>query len=115
MGSSLTSINTVLSGLPVASPTQFNKTVTAAATPERLLATPTYAQKALIFPLKGVRTANTGNVYLGIGSADDTQPWMLTPSTTPITIEAPLGRKIDLSLFYLDVVTAGDGVVVWYW
>jgi len=115
MGATLTSINTVLSGLPIATPTQFNKTVAATATPEALVATPTYVQKAYIFPLKGVRTANTGNVYLGVTSANDTQPWLLTPSTTPIVIEAPLGRKINLAAFYVDVATAGDGVVVWYW
>lgn len=58
-------------------------------------------------------TNNTGIVYWGQSSTNDTQLKMLTPGET-VSLFAPEGGSINLGQFYLDVVTAADGVIVAY-
>jgi hypothetical protein len=60
-----------------------------------------------------VRTANTGTVYLGLGSTNDTQPIAITTGAT-LSLEAATGAKLFLSDLWLDVATNADGVVIWW-
>lgn len=80
-----------------------------AAVPKRLTADPTPVFVAHVYGKKAARTNNTGIVYLGPDATNDTQA---------LTIAAGAYLKldlVDLSDFYLDVVTVGDGVVIVYW
>lgn len=94
-------------------PIQIVKTVAAAGTPEPLAAGGTYFRVATVAAKKAARTDNVGNVYLGVGAANDSQPLKLLPAEE-IEIKSPDGQRYDLNDFYLDVETAGDGVVVIY-
>lgn len=60
---------------------------------------------------KAARTANTGTVYIGPTSANDTQAIPITTGQI-LTFVAPPGQNIDLFDYWLDVTTAGDGVVI---
>ena len=94
-------------------PVQITKTVAAAATPEALAADGTFFRSATIIASKAARVLNTGLVYLGIGATNDASALELSPGDV-YTITAPLGQQYDLNDWYLDVVTAADGVVVIY-
>lgn len=59
------------------------------------------------------RTANTGNVWIGLTSTNNQQPVLIQPGET-ITVSAPPGSYFDLRDWYLDVATANDGVVIIY-
>lgn len=60
---------------------------------------------------KAARTANTGTVYLGPESTNDTQGIPITTGAT-VVLEAAAGARLDLSDLWLDVVTAADGVLI---
>jgi hypothetical protein len=113
---SLQKINSVLSaGGSNASTTaatflQGVKTVAATATPERLVASSTLVDSVELFARKAAGTANTGNIFIGPASADGAQLRIMAPGDS-ITYSAPAGKKIDLYNIYVDVATAGDGVV----
>lgn len=56
-------------------------------------------------------TDNTGNVWFGTTSANDTQLEIIAAGKT-VAMYAPPGASIDIGQFYLDVATNADGVVV---
>lgn len=60
---------------------------------------------------KAERTANTGTVYIGPTSTNDTQAIAITTGAT-VTLVAPPGETIDLFNWWLDPATANDGVVL---
>lgn len=60
---------------------------------------------------KAERTANTGTVYIGPTSTNDTQPLAIATGAT-ITLVAPPGETIDLYNWWLDPASANDGVVL---
>jgi hypothetical protein len=68
-------------------------------------------ERATVLGKKAARTANTGDVYLGLSSTNDTQPYKIA-TDTEIVIEAPPGKYMRLADWYVDVATAADGVVV---
>jgi hypothetical protein len=70
-------------------------------------------RKALFIGNKAARTANTGTVYLGLASTNDTQPIPITTGAER-TVEAVSGAKFNLADIWLDVVTAADGVLIWF-
>lgn len=76
-----------------------SKTVAAAGTPEALGSGT--VREVFIFPLR----TNTGDVYWGTTSTNDTQH-----GTLPIVLTAPPGKVIDLADIYLDVTVNGEGV-----
>jgi hypothetical protein len=86
------------------------KTVAATATPERLVAASTLVDSVEIMARKARGTANTGDVWFGPQSANDAQLRRLTPGDS-VTLSAPPGKKIDLYDIFIDVATAGDGVI----
>ena len=86
------------------------KTVAATGTPERLVAESTLVDSVELFARKAAGTANTGNIWIGPASADGAQLRIMAAGDS-ITYSAPPGKKIDLYNIYIDVATAGDGVV----
>lgn len=90
-----------------------NANVAAIGTPVRLASVATQFSKATFWGLKVPRTNNTGTVFLGVQSSNDSQPIPITAGNS-LTIEAPASQAYDLSTFYLDAATAGDGVIVLY-
>jgi hypothetical protein len=78
-----------------------SKTVAATGTPEKLVASATLVEGVIISPL----LTNTGDVYIGFASTDGTQSIPL-----PVALNAPDGKKLDLSTIYVDVAVNGEGV-----
>lgn len=70
-----------------------------------------FFRQATFFGRNAVRTANTGTVYLGDTSANDTQPVTIL-ADGELAWAAATGAKLNLADLYCDVVTAADGVVV---
>ncbi len=64
---------------------------------------------------KDNRTDNTGTVWVGMSTADDTQ-FIKIAAGESVSINIPDSpqRSIDLSQMYLDVATANDGILVVY-
>ena len=92
---------------------QLLKTNSDAATPARIGAQGTYATSITILGNKDWRTANTGTVYIGPTSTNNVQPIAITPGAV-VTLAFGPDQFIDLYDWYVDVVTANDGVVVIY-
>ena len=92
---------------------QLTKTVAAAATPEAIAADGTYFVSAFIVGKKAARTDNVGTIYVGIGSTNNSQPIPINPGEI-VTLSMGEGQEGDLNDWYVDVETAGDGVVVIY-
>lgn len=86
---------------------------TDAAVPVTLTNVVTKAIRCTLIGRKANRTANTGTVYVGMLSANDSQPIEITAGAV-VSVLIPDGRALDLSKIYLDVVTVGDGVLVLY-
>lgn len=93
------------------SPRQIITTNTSATVPVVLAPAGTYASKITIIAGRSARVANTGTVYIGPTSANDTQSVAVTAGQT-VTITAPAGEWIDLNEWYLDVATVNDGVII---
>lgn len=89
--------------------TQATKTVTASGTPEALAASTTLCESVILEAKKARGTDNTGNVWIGVTTANDTQLLMLAPGQA-LELSAPAGKKIDLALIYVDVATNADGI-----
>lgn len=70
-------------------------------------------KKAIIIGKKGSRTNNTGTIYLGLEEGNDTQPLEIAAGGV-LTIEAPESQHYDWQTIYLDVATAGDGIIALY-
>lgn len=83
----------------------FNKTVAATGTPERLHSTQgqKLASQIIVTPLR----TNTGSVFLGTSSTNDTQQ-----IEAPFVFGAPDGKKIDAYDIFADVAVNGEGVRV---
>ena len=100
--------------MAITKPTELIKTVTSSATPEKVAATSTPFRVATVMGKKAARTNNTGTVWLGLAATNDSQSLEITPGEIK-TIEVPPNiADWDLTDFYLDVATNGDGVIIWY-
>lgn len=97
--------------------------VTTAGTPVPLASAATPCNYITILPRKNLTTANTGAVYLmvanAVGGAVDNQGLVYAVMLTggaPVTIEinAVGCDQHDLSKWYLDAASNGDGVLVGY-
>lgn len=89
------------------------KTVASAGTPEKISDTAIWFKRATLAGNKAARTPNTGTVYYGSSAANDTQTGEILPADV-VQIIAPEGERRNLADYWIDVVTAGDGVVVTY-
>jgi hypothetical protein len=94
-------------------PAQIAKAVTTAGTPVQLTATRTQAASVVVQARKSVSTANTGNVFLGVAGAAGTQLLVLEPGQS-VSFTAANAKAIDLSDFWVDSATNGDGIIVTY-
>lgn len=92
---------------------EFVKTNAAADPPEPLTTTNLLVNSVTLKGVKAARTANVGTVYIGFTTNNDAQAFQLT-SGGEIVIQARSGFRLNLNQVYLDVVTAGDGVAVFY-
>lgn len=104
-----------LSNKPVVHPAWLVKTVAATGTPEALSASSLRCTKVTIQGQKSFRTDNTSDAWLGFTGqeADGDQGYRIAPGTVHTWL-APEGACYDLSEWYLDVGTNGDGAVVYY-
>lgn len=84
-----------------------------AAVPVAWTNAPTKVTRVTIIGKKAARTANTGTVYIGTSSANDSQVYEILTGTVH-TLNARPGAFIDLSTWYLDVATVGDGIIILY-
>jgi hypothetical protein len=93
---------------------QIIKTNTSTTVPVAIAAASKPFRSATFFGFNSTtRDANTGTVYIGITSGNNTQPIAITTGSY-VTVEAPAGKFFDLADWYLDVATVNDGVVVIY-
>lgn len=88
---------------------QGTKAVAAAGTPERLVGSTTKVESVEIFARKNPTTANTGNIYVGFSASGGSNLRVLEPGEG-FGLSAPLGKKIDLNLIYIDSATSSDAV-----
>ncbi len=100
-------------GVNIYQPAGGVKIVTASGTPEQLMSKG-LAQSIEFQAQKAQFTDNAGDVAIGWSSTNGEQYRTLSPGDPPFTIEAPYGSKLDLSTFYIDVMTNGDGVTYVY-
>lgn len=89
------------------------KTVASAGTPEQIAATAIWFKRATLTGNKAARTPNVGTVYYGSSATNDTQTGEILPGDV-VQIIAPEGERRNLADYWIDVVTADDGVVVAY-
>jgi len=91
------------------------KTVTAAGTAEQLVSVRnTWFRKFAIVAAK-VTGANTGNVYIGPSDVDKTNFQYITLAPGDYwEFESPFGTVLDLSSFWIDAATSGDGITGFY-
>lgn len=79
------------------------------ATPKAFSTTPLPCTQALVMGFKAARTPNATDAWIGPVAGNDLQTIQLPPSG----VFALTG--VDLSEWYVDSTTAGDGVIVIYW
>lgn len=88
------------------SPVGGTKTVTTSGTGVALAAT--VSVKMLYVRAK---STNTGNIYFGDSAVDvTTSKQIILTALQSVTIDAPLGNKIDVSEFFIDADVNGEGV-----
>lgn len=90
-------------------PTRLIKTVALTTVPEKISSTSLPATNVILIGCKAAQTDNATTVYIGPSSGDGTQ-----------VIPIPPGGQyalsgVDLSEWYIDVGTAGDGLIAVYW
>lgn len=95
------------------------KTVAAAGTPVALIAASTQTKEFVVTPIKSAapRVANTGPVYLmANGGTRATAFAVIQPTDPPFRVprERGSGGFFDLSQWFVDADTTGDGVLVGY-
>ena len=93
-------------------PNYDTRAVTTHGTAEALKSTDTYALSLLVFPASG----NAGNVYLGTSGVDyqTSKQIIITPTSSYVGFDAPLGYKLNLKKFYVDADHDSDGVYYMY-
>jgi len=90
------------------------KTVSATGTPEALGSGAVRAHSVTFLGLKAARTDNAGKVWISPNSGNDTAAIPLNPGDeVTFAANSPDDYFTDAQ-FYIDVETAGDGVVALY-
>jgi len=93
---------------------QITKTVSATGTPEALGSGAVRAHSITFFAMKAARTDNTGRVYIQVASGNDTAGAPLDPGDSVTFTANGEDEYFSDNQFYIDVETAGDGVVAIY-
>lgn len=92
---------------------ELQKTNSSATAPVQVSSSTVQFKRATFYGKKAARTDNTGNVWIGFSSTNDTQMALIT-SGGSVVIEAPDGYFYDMTNIWLDVATTNDGVMVIY-
>ena len=92
---------------------EYQKTNADTGVPVRISSTNLYFKTATIYGKKSARVNNTGNVWIGMASTNDTQFVLITPGSS-VTITDAQEFVHDFKDIYLDVATADDGVMILY-
>ncbi len=90
------------------------KTVSATGTPEALGTSATRAHSVTFLGLKAARTNNAGKVWVSPNSGNDTAAIPLDPGDDITFSASTEDGYFSADQFYIDVETAGDGVVALY-
>lgn len=89
------------------SPVGGAKTVTTAGTAEAIVASETRAIQVVFM----AKAANTNPIFLGDSNVDkDTSPQIALAAGASLSLQAPAHMYIDLSEWYVDATTNGEGV-----
>jgi hypothetical protein len=88
------------------------QSVSSPGTSVALMSSATYIQSVTIWP----KSTNTTSIFIGTAAVDkDTsQQITITAGGAPITIDSPLGYKLNLNEWYIDATTAGEGCFLIY-
>lgn len=70
-----------------------------------------YATRVTILGKASPRTTNTGTVYVGPSSGNDTQPYPVTAGGE-VVLRAQDTAPFNLRDWYVDVLNSGDGVTI---
>lgn len=90
------------------------KTVASADTPEQLTTNQIWGHTIVFVGMKATRTNNTGTVFIQCTSSNSGAGIPLSPGgTVSITVSHPPIRGVCATNWWIDVETAGDGVVSW--
>lgn len=90
--------------------TQGVKAVVSAGTPLVLTGSAaTLVDSVEIHARKNTTTANTGAIYIGFSASAGSNYRVLLPGES-MSITAPMGKKIDLHLIFVDAATTADAV-----
>lgn len=92
---------------------EFIKTVADTGTPEAITSTNLWVTSVTLKGVKAARTANTSTCYVGFLATDNSQAFALS-SAGEIVIQARSGATLNLAHIYIDVLSNGDGVAVFY-
>lgn len=79
------------------------------ATPKQMSVTPLPCTQALITGFSAVRTPNATDAWIGPIATDGQQAIQISPGGLFVL------NGVDLSEWYVDSTTVGDGVVIHYW
>ena len=90
------------------------KTVAATGTPEALGTSATRAHSFTFLGLKAARTDNAGKVWVSPNSGNDTAAIPINPGDEVTFAANSSDDYFTADQFYIDVETAGDGVVALY-
>lgn len=101
------------SGQSVTGTGQLIITASASGTPVQFTNATTLVTRVTIIGKKAARTANTGTVYIGPSSANDSQVYEIATGEV-VTLNARNGYMINLTDWYLDVATNNDGIIILY-
>lgn len=77
--------------------------------PKALSSTTRLVQTVTMYARKAGRASNATTVWWGYSSVDGEQNKPIAVDGS-LTLYAPPGKLIDLSLIYIDITTTGDGV-----
>src|SRR6266487_4475981 len=90
-------------------PTRLIKTVALTTVPEKISATTLPVSNVILIGCKAAQTDNATTIYIGPTSADGSQVIPITPGGQYSL------TGVDLSEWYVDVATVGDGIIAVYW
>ena len=107
------SINSILAELHEPTFGEKVATVTTAGTRVALSTTNLNCRRCTVRAQKDYRTANTGTVYLGPTGTTNHQGFAISPGTE-VSLDAPIGCRLNLKNWYLDAETSGDGILLIY-
>lgn len=91
---------------------QFSKTNSDTAVPVAFTNVSVQVMEVTILGKSAPRVDNTGDIYVGTTSGNDTQAFKISPGGEAII--RVTGGTINLAHWYVDVTTANDGVTIIY-